>query len=248
MKKIKRIFVSTYIKIKHIIPLKFQFIIEDYIFLYLPIWFIRKLTIEYDGYLKNYKPKKGDTVLDCGAYKGHFTLIASRLVGENGLVFSFEPQAKLFDFINKRIKKYNKKNIIPINKGLYSHKSSISIEEETSDGGFSIVDRKNDFVSDSATIDLIDLDSFIQDFQLKRLDFIKMDIEGAEIEALQGAKKTLKNYSPQIAIASYHIRQGAQTAIWIEHFLTEQGYKSWTDFPLHLTTYGNKLGVTPEIV
>ena len=95
-------------------------------------------------------------------------------------------------------------------------------------------------MSDADTIDLIDLDSFIDDYEIKRVDFIKMDIEGAEIEALQGAKKSLNLFSPRIAIASYHIRDGKRTAEWVENFLNEQGYTSCIAFPAHLTTYGYK--------
>jgi FkbM family methyltransferase len=51
----------------------------------------------------------------------------------------------------------------------------------------------------------------LQELNLPHLDFIKMDIEGAEIEALIGAAKTLETLSPKLAIASYHRRDKSQT-------------------------------------
>jgi FkbM family methyltransferase len=166
--------------------------------------------------------------------------MASRLVGKNGIVYSFEPQEEIYNLLKKRIKKRNIKNVIPIHCALYSHKLTMSVEKETSSADFSIVDIKNGKLSNPVTINLIDLDSFVKEFKITRLNFIKMDVEGAEIEALKGAKNVLKYFSPNIAIASYHMREGAQTAKWLEHFLNEQGYKTWTGFPLHLTTYGYK--------
>jgi len=82
MKKVKRIFISTFLKVHHIMPSKYLLIMEDYFFLYVPIWLIRKLTVSTDGYFKYFKPKKGDIVLDLGAYNGSFSIIASRLIGK----------------------------------------------------------------------------------------------------------------------------------------------------------------------
>jgi len=147
----------------------------------------------------------------------------------------------MFIYLKERIKKYKLNNIVPIDKGAFSHKTSITVEKETPNAGFSIVNQKNDLISDSVIIDLIDIDSFINDNQIEKLDFVKMDIEGAEIEALKGARESLKKYSPKVAIASYHKRDGIQTAKWVEAFLNEQGYKTWTNFPSHLTTYGYKI-------
>ena len=240
MGNIKLIVYAFLSNVRHMMPRNIQDIFNDWFFLYLPIWLIRKLTIEYDGYFKYYQPKKGDTVFDCGAWIGHFTLMASRLVGKNGMVYSFEPQEEIYNMLKKRIKERNIKNVIPINSAVYSHKSTMSVEKETSSADFTIVDIKNGKLSNPVTIDMVDLDSFIKEFKITRLNFIKMDIEGAEIEALQGAKNVLKNFSPKIAIASYHMREGTQSAKWLEHFLQEQGYKTWTGFPSHLTTYGYK--------
>ena len=76
----------------------------------------------------------------------------------------------------------------------------------------------------------------------KDVSFIKSDIEGAEIEALKGMKSVLKNGSPQLAIASYHLRDGKKTCFFVEEFLKEFGYETKTGHPIHLTTYGKKDG------
>jgi hypothetical protein len=65
-----------------------------------------------------------------------------------------------------------------------------------------------------------------------------MDIEGAEIEALQGAQHTLSNLRPQLAIASYHRRDGGQTYTAVEKIIAKYDYAIRTFFPPHLTTCG----------
>ena len=76
--------------------------------------------------------------------------------------------------------------------------------------------------------------------KIAKVDVIKMDIEGAEIEAIQGAEETLKRNYAYVAIASYHIVNGKTTSIFLENYLSKIGYKAKSDFPKHLTTYGKK--------
>lgn len=90
-------------------------------------------------------------------------------------------------------------------------------------------------------IQCITIDEITKELGLKRLDMIKMDIEGAEIEALQGADDTIKQFSPVFAIASYHKRDKKRTFHKVEESLIKQGYEAYTFFPPHLTTCG-KIG------
>ncbi len=241
MKIFKKLFIKFSLNLRLILPKNVSLILEDFFFLYAPIWIIRKFTVSSDGYFQHYIPKKGDVVFDFGAYEGNFTIIASRLVGKNGVVYTFEPQKEMFDFINQRIKKYNLSNVVSIDKGIFSHRTSLVIDKEIPNAGFSVLNKKNGALGTLGSIDLIDLDTFIAENKIKKVDFIKMDIEGAEIEAFVGAKETLTRYSPRIAVASYHIRDGKTTSEWLEVFLKDQGYASWTSFPNHLTTYGYKI-------
>jgi hypothetical protein len=73
------------------------------------------------------------------------------------------------------------------------------------------------------------------------VDYIKMDIEGAEIEALEGAARMMSTLKPTFAIASYHKRDGRPTAETLEKLFNELGYRTETGFPSHLTTYASPL-------
>jgi hypothetical protein len=59
---------------------------------------------------------------------------------------------------------------------------------------------------------------------IKQIDLIKMDIEGAEIQAMQGAVRIIKSYNPNLVIASYHIVDGKPTYLWLEDFFKKINY------------------------
>ena len=70
----------------------------------------------------------------------------------------------------------------------------------------------------------IRIDDWVSKNKIKKLDFIKMDIEGAEIEALDGCVQTIEKLKPNFAIASYHIVDGAPTYIKVEKFFQKMNY------------------------
>ena len=53
-------------------------------------------------------------------------------------------------------------------------------------------------------VETITIDDLVSEEKLKRVDFIKMDIEGAELEALRGAENTIRQFHPKLAISLYH--------------------------------------------
>ncbi|MEJ2251235.1 MAG: hypothetical protein P8Y97_16475, partial [Candidatus Lokiarchaeota archaeon] len=71
------------------------------------------------GYLRYYNIKKGDYIVDCGAFEGLFTRYASKRVGKNGLVLAFEPNLKYFETLRQLKVRYNLGNVLLINKGLW---------------------------------------------------------------------------------------------------------------------------------
>lgn len=82
------------------------------------------------------------------------------------------------------------------------------------------------------------------DAELRRLgipgaDFVKMDIEGSELEALQGCVGSIEAGSAtEFAVASYHIVGGQETAASVEAFFRAHGLETFTGYPKHLTTFG----------
>jgi FkbM family methyltransferase len=160
-------------------------------------------------------------------------------VGEEGKIFAFEPDPTAYGQLVKNIKLNKLSNIIALNKGLWNTNTNLNLYEQFLDGGdssfFYLENNRK-----SSEVPVMRLDSEIKKWDLDKIDFIKMDIEGSEIEAIMGCEVILKKYPVNLAIASYHIRNGSQTYIMLEKMLSDLGYKCKTSFPDHLTTYASK--------
>ena len=129
---------------------------------------------------------KNSIVIDCGANVGHITSYLS-LTGAT--IYAFEPDPIAFKILNEKFG--NKKNITCINKGVWDKNTTLKIyrhQEMLKETDFTVsssivAEKKN--VSDQSAIEIevIDILEFIQKFN-KKIDLIKMDIEGAEIVIL----------------------------------------------------------------
>ena len=189
------------------------------------------------GYLKNFTLKKGDVIIDAGAYVGEFTIYAAKKVGETGKVIAFEPDSKNYKQLKENIRLNNLNNVIAINKGLWNENTILRFSK-TSQSCTSFFNSK--ISNDLFEIPVIKLDDELDILNIETVDFIKMDIEGAEIEAIKGCMKTLNHNNVNMAIASYHIVNNNPTYIMLEKQLSEMGFICETNFPVHLTTYASR--------
>ena len=186
------------------------------------------------GYEMYYQLKKGDIVVDAGAYPGDYAVFASRKIGKTGKVICFEPDSKNSDILRKNLEILDMNNFIIIPKGLWNKNTTLKFKG--TDGlHSSLMSNEGD-----NNIDVVKLDDEFKRLEIKKIDVLKMDIEGAEIQAIEGCKETLKKNKVNIAIASYHIIDGKRTSYFLENFLSKLGYNVKSDFPKHLTTYAWK--------
>ncbi|UCG69090.1 MAG: FkbM family methyltransferase [Thermoplasmata archaeon] len=208
----------------------------------LPLYFenepFYELRAPIPGYFRYYQFKRDDVIIDAGAYPGVFAIIAAKLVGENGKVFAFEPDKKNCEELQRNIKRNQISNITIIQKGLWSRNTELQFKTT---GGDSSTLMTNDHKGNAITsVNVTTLDDFVKEYSLNRINFIKMDIEGAEIEALKGSANTLREFDVNLAIASYHEVDGKKTSHKVERLLREYGYDAKTNYPMHFTTYGSK--------
>jgi len=181
------------------------------------------IVADFNYYQHFYKVKRDDIVLDAGANFGHLSIFFSKIIGPNGLVYAFEPDSLNAKKINENIKlnpdlDYNIK-IVDL---LLWDKNEIVDFYEAGTVGSSAV-----WIPDAVhTVkkESIRIDDWVKKNQISKIDFIKMDIEGAEIEALDGCIETIRELKPNFAIASYHIVNGEQTYIKVEDFFKRNKY------------------------
>ena len=114
--------------------------------------------------------------------------------GKYKRIYSFEPQKDKIEIIKQKLWKYNGK-VVLFEKGLYDCQTELCFA--AGDDNLSGRIEEN---QDGEIIQTIDIDSAIQE----PVTYIKMDIEGAELKALQGAAETIKRDKPKLAICIYH--------------------------------------------
>jgi len=138
---------------------------------------------------------EGDVVFDIGAHVGFYTLIASKLVGETGKVYSFEPFPKNISYLKKHIRLNKLDNVKIVDRAVSNKTGEVFFEagQNSSTGKISKNGQK---------IQSIKLDDFIKE-NIPVPDIIKMDIEGGETETLKGAEITLRKYRPVILLATH---------------------------------------------
>lgn len=135
-----------------------------------------------------------EVFIDGGAYDGDTVLkFLDAVRGKYTAVFAFEPDKNVFRQLKENLGRLRLHDLHPENCGLGRKRALLSFESEGTISG-RISEKGN------STIRVVPLDDYID----YRPTFIKMDIEGAEPEALLGSKKILAKYKPKLAICLYH--------------------------------------------
>jgi FkbM family methyltransferase len=183
-----------------------------------------------EGYLQQSSICNGDVVVDAGAFPGEFMIHAANQVGEEGCVLALEPDEENFSDLNRVVNLNDLENVITAEVGLYSENGNVGFSPDPNLS--SEID-----ISGDVRIDVRTLDSLVEEMDVSP-DFVKMDIEGAELDALGGAGETLSNDRPSVAVATYHEVDGRQTADRVEEILSSYGYETDTGFEEHQTTWG----------
>lgn len=145
-------------------------------------------------FLKN-NIKIGDHVLDIGANIGFYTKIIATSIGQSGKVYSFEPDTNNFNYLKENTSHLS--NVVLNNKAVSSKTEKIKIYTSKELN----VDHRTYPVDDYSQvyeIDSIAIDDYFDPNQ--SIQFIKMDIQGYEIEALKGMKKLIERCKPKVLL------------------------------------------------
>jgi len=147
--------------------------------------------------------KEGDQMLDLGANIGYYTLIASKLIGDKGKIFAFEPDPITFKYLMKNIKINEVKNVKLINKCVTDKNGKITLYHHPKyHTCHSIIQSP---LKEAITVNSITLNKQFENTK-EKIKFIKMDIEGAEIEALKGMNKVLSENKVKYLLTELNLR------------------------------------------
>ncbi len=172
--------------------------------------------------------REGDVVVDVGAHTGAFTVRAALAVGHDGTVVALEPCNENFSLLQSNVRVNGLTNVVTVRRGVWSKNTRLTLRLSTVSGAHTFEGRRTDAVYTGRTEDVhVDtLDNILRDLAVSRVKFIKMDIEGAEVEALKGMVEVLRASDTRLAIAAYHRIDGVPTHIRIREQLRQLGYRS----------------------
>ena len=148
--------------------------------------------------------RPGDIVLDCGAHVGIFTRVALALGAEKVVAIEPAPATVVALKLN-HAEDIASGRLIVYEKGVWDSETTMPFRLDPHESMVNKVTPGRAEGDNVIEISLTTIDKLVEDLNLDRVDFIKMDIEGAEQRALAGAQHTLRTYKPRLAIASYHL-------------------------------------------
>lgn len=145
-----------------------------------------------------FRPKEGDTVVDVGAHIGKYTIVASKMVGSKGKVIAIEAHPANYDVLKKNIALNKLNNVIALNFAVHSKEGMVKLYEPGQEEGFTIyntimTDRKTSNKQNYVEVHAKTLDSIFLENAIKEVNWIKIDVEGAEFDVLSGARNILSN-------------------------------------------------------
>lgn len=140
--------------------------------------------------------RPGDIIIDAGLFDSTVLRRFALAAGPAGHVHGFEPEPSNYDFVLSTLERYgNPGNITVIKKGVWSQKGKMRVNPDGASSEIGTIGNH---------CEVIDIDSYVEENDIGKVDLIKMDIEGAELNALQGASRTIRRNQPRLHISAYH--------------------------------------------
>jgi len=172
--------------------------------------------------------KKGQTVVDIGANIGYYTLLAARLVGPRGKVYAFEPDPANFALLKKNVETNGHSNVVLVNSAVSDKTQRAKLFlNPTNKGDHRLYDSKDG--RPSVPVQTLRLDDFFRQLD-KKVDLIKMDIQGSEAKAFDGMKGLLaKNKSVKLVteFSPGSLKLSASSPQKYLQALKKAGFKLW---------------------
>ena len=178
--------------------------------------------------------KRGDVFVDVGANEGYYSIMASKIVGVNGKVFAVEPQSRLQAILFNNIDANKSYNIKVFQTAIADcvGMATINLTPDTNTGSSSIF-RSTKYRNSVEKIPQTTLSELFALTNTKKVDLLKMDIEGFEYYAILGDKSVFDNVNITNIALEIHpkvIKREGLNPNEIVDFLLSQGYKLNRDF------------------
>ena len=148
----------------------------------------------------------GKTIYDVGGYEGIFTIFFARAVGNTGRVITFEPNPENYGKLIENIRLNKFDNVVALSVGLGKREEKATLVFNPSAFGFGSIEKEIKAIillqkgAKSVEVEVDSIDHLIMINNWPKPDFIKVDVEGLEMDVLLGARETIKEFRPKLLV------------------------------------------------
>lgn len=174
--------------------------------------------------------KPGMTVFDVGANIGYYSLLASPIVGASGKIYSFEPVASTHQELAANIYLNGIGNIRAFRHIVSDHSGPMTMRHGPPDNsGASHVEDGAAGQPDAEQVEAVSLDDFVKRENIRKVDVIKVDVEGYEAAVVKGARQVIEQFKPiwLIEVCTYVIVRYFKGREELYALLDEYGYQPY---------------------
>lgn len=182
-----------------------------------------------------FEPQADEVVINAGSYIGLGDLHLSRLIGEEGRVFSIEASAACHALLLRNIVGNGVGNVVPMHRAIWNVETEMDLESGQAQENSLVGEvHRGDHIQKVRTVTV---DGLVSEHSLSRLDMISLTVNGAELEALDGASEALDAFKPRLRIPGWYSRGGRRIADIVTEWLKPRGYR------VYATPHGNILAL-----
>ncbi|HOQ45190.1 MAG TPA: FkbM family methyltransferase [Bryobacteraceae bacterium] len=164
----------------------------------------------------------GDVVLDCGANVGVYTREA--LAAGAKLVVAIEPAPENIECLRRNFaEEIRAGTVIVYPKGVWDKDDVLTLNVDPTNPAADSFVMHPENATPGPQAPLTTIDKLVEELKLERVDYIKMDIEGAEQRALAGARNTIARFRPRLAISAYHLPDDPEK-------IPEAVFRAWSGY------------------
>ena len=186
------------------------------------------MTRHEDEIIDRFSPKQGDIVVDIGAHMGRYTIISSKRIGPHGKVIAIEAEPFNFEILSRNIKLNQLSNILALNYAVYSKETRVKLYLPGRESGYTIfnttISNRSKSGQKFVEVRANTLDNLLQQNGITEVNWIKIDVEGAEFEVLKGAHNVLSKSKCIVLLIEVH---GDPNVVKpkVQEFLSLYGFK-----------------------
>jgi len=174
--------------------------------------------------------RPGDVFFDIGSNIGYYSLTAAPLVGPGGKIYAFEPAAQQFTLLKGNIARNGLGQVEPVQLALSDCSGPGVLHlDDVFNTGSAALRRGTAAGPHEETVTCTTLDDFVDSRHLDRIDVMKIDVEGFEMNVLRGGCRTLERLRPTllIEVKEHHLQQGGSSREDLYVYLRSLGYTSF---------------------